>query len=62
MKQFVKFVFASCLGVMLAGGALVFIGGGMIGKMVSSMEDKPAASANSILEVSLGQMVPEKNK
>ena len=60
MKQFVKFVFASCLGVMLAGGALVFIGGGMIGKMVSSMEDKPSASANSILEVSLSQPVPEK--
>jgi len=60
MKQFVKFVFASCLGVMLAGGAMVFIGGSMVGKMVSSMESKPTASANSILEISLGQPIPEK--
>ena len=60
MKQFVKFVFASCLGVMLAGTTLFFIGGSMVTKMVSSMDKKPTASANSILEINLGQMVPEK--
>ena len=60
MKQFVKFVFASCLGVMLAGGAMVFIGGSMLGKLASSMESKPTAGANSILEISLGQPIPEK--
>ncbi len=60
MKDFVKFVFASCLGVFLSGIVLFFMGSSMVASMVSGMEDKPSAKPNSVLKISLKAPLPER--
>jgi len=62
MKDFVKFVFASCLGVTLAGVALLFIGSSAVAGLVAGAggEGKVAAKPNSVLNITLQSQVPEK--
>jgi protease-4 len=62
MKDFFKFVFASCLGVTLSGIALFFIGSSAVAGLVSeaSGENKAAAKPNSVLNISLKNQIPEK--
>ncbi|MFK7774706.1 MAG: signal peptide peptidase SppA [Saprospiraceae bacterium] len=62
MKDFFKFVFASCLGITLAGVALFFIGSYSVAGLVAGAtgEVKTAAKPNSILNISLQSKIPEK--
>ena len=56
MPNFLKLLLGSCLGTLLALTALVFIGISVIGGLASSVEDKPAISANSILTFDLAEL------
>ncbi|MTB49496.1 signal peptide peptidase SppA [Lewinella sp. W8] len=58
MSNFFKILFGSCLGTLLALGALFFIGISTIAGLAASTEEKPRVSANSILEIDLVS-VPE---
>ena len=60
MRDFLKFTFASCLGVFLAGVVLFFVGSGMVARWMGSMDQAPSLQPNSVLNVSLQAMVPEK--
>ena len=62
MKDFIKFVFASCLGMTLAGILLFSVGSAMVTKSISSLssDSAPTVSSNSVLKISLGGVVPEK--
>ena len=61
MAQFIKFVFASCLGVFLAMIVLLFVGGAMAGGLASSMGSKEVkVKPNSVLELTFTQPVPER--
>jgi protease IV len=60
MQQFFKFVFASCLGVILASIVIFFLGMGLIGGLAASSDDKTkAVKDNSILELKLESEIPE---
>ena len=58
MSNFLKILFGSCLGTLLALGALFFIGISAVAGLASAGEQKPKVEANSILKIDLGQ-VPE---
>jgi protease-4 len=58
MSNFFKILFGSCLGTLLALGALFFIGVSAIAGLAAAGEEKPKVSANSILEIDLVS-VPE---
>lgn len=62
MNQFFKFLFASCLGTALALGLLLFIGFSTLVGMAGKISDKKAVavSANSVLELDLKNLIPEK--
>ena len=61
MGQFIKFVFASCLGVFLAMMVLFFVGASMAGGLAASMGSKTVnVKPNSILELNFDEVVPEK--
>jgi protease IV len=62
MNQFFKFLFASCLGTLLALVALIFIGGSLIGSLASSATQKTQTTVqpNSVLWLELQDMIPEK--
>lgn len=62
MNQFVKFLFASCLGTALALGLLLFLGIGWVASMAGSISEKTKVnvSNNSILELDFSKSVPEK--
>jgi protease-4 len=63
MSQFLKFLFASCLGTALALLLLVFLGFSTLAGLASSATTKPSAQVkpNSVLELSFSNMlVPEK--
>lgn len=62
MKQFFKFVFASCLGLFLALAVLFLIFGVFLGSKVSKAieGDTVEIKANSILKLKLDQIIPEK--
>ncbi len=59
MKQFLKFMFASCLGVFLAGFVLFWVGGGIVARLVSQMEKPKTIQPNSVLYLTLDQPIPE---
>jgi protease-4 len=59
MKQFLKLVFASCLGVFLALGFMVFLGFLSISTLISSFAGKPDAVKEGILRVGLVSNLPE---
>lgn len=62
MPQFLKYLFASCLGTAFALGLLVFIGFGAIAGLVGSAseEKKVSVSENSVLELKFDALIPEK--
>ena len=60
MKQFFKFLFASCLGVFLAMGVLFFVGTWMATKAVSSASKAKPVKPNTILHLTFDKAVPEK--
>lgn len=62
MNQFFKFLFASCLGTVLALGLLMFIGFSIIASIAgkATAEKKVAVAPNSVLELKFEQPVPEK--
>ena len=53
MSNFLKILLGSCLGTILALVLLVFIGSAIVGGLASSVEEKPAVTANSILTIEL---------
>lgn len=61
MSDFFKFVFASCLGVMLASVVGVVLFGSVLGGMASSFGggDKVTVKPNSVLRLTLNQALPE---
>lgn len=60
MGQFFKFLFASCLGFIVAILALTFIGGAIF-TQIATMADKPKGiKANSVLKISLNDPLPER--
>jgi len=62
MKDFVKFVFASCLGMTIAGVLLFSMGSAMVTRSINSFssESAPTVKSNSVLNISLNAPVPEK--
>lgn len=62
MSQFFKFVFASCLGTILAGILLLFIGIGMVSSLASLAGESQAVAIrpNSVLELDFSTVIPEK--
>ena len=60
MKQFFKFIFASCLGVFLAGFLLFAIGGSVVGKMIAKETAGVKVKPNSILELKFNEPIPER--
>lgn len=58
MSNFLKILFGSCLGTLLALGALIFIGISAIAGLASAGDQKPTVETNSILKLDLTQ-VPE---
>lgn len=59
MRQFFKFLFASCLGTLIALFVVFFIIAGGIGALVSEQEAPTAISSNSVLHLKLNQPIPE---
>jgi len=59
MQQFFKFIFASCLGTVLALGALILIFGGAAASLGNRAE-KVTVKSNSILKLTLSDPIPEK--
>lgn len=55
MKQFFKFIFASCLGSLLAIGVIFFI----LFAAATSSETIPPIESNSVLELRLNEAIPE---
>lgn len=62
MGQFIKFVFASCLGVFLAMILMMFVGASMVGSAASSSfgKQKVSVKPNSVLEINFNEPIPEK--
>jgi protease-4 len=62
MNQFIKFLFASCLGTALALGLLIFIGIGWVIGMAGSASEKEKVKidANTVLELDFKMPIPEK--
>ncbi|HHH49345.1 MAG TPA: signal peptide peptidase SppA [Saprospiraceae bacterium] len=60
MKQFFKFLFASCLGVFLAMGVLFLVGSWMATRAVSSASAAKPVKPNTILHLTFDKAVPEK--
>ena len=60
MKDFFKFAFASCLGVFLAGIFFTLVFGVGLGSMVKGMNKTESIKSNSVLKLSLADMIPEK--
>ena len=60
MSQFFKFLFASCLGTLLALGGMVLIGSAVIGSLVSNAESDVSIKENSVLQLDLSGPVPER--
>jgi protease-4 len=62
MSQFLKFLFASCLGTALALGLLTVVGIGWLTGLASTATEKEKVSIepNSVLELDFKQPIPEK--
>lgn len=59
MGQFFKFMFASCLGVILAGILLTLIGVGVVTQLASQADKHKTVQPNTVLHLTLDQPVPE---
>ena len=66
MKQFFKFMFASCLGsfLMIMAVSFIFIAsfGAMVGSMVNSNKKTVVVANNSVLEIVLDKQIAERSK
>lgn len=60
MGKFIQFIFASCLGFLLAGAVVFFVGSAVVGKIVSSADAAPDVKPNTVLDLSFSSIVPEK--
>ncbi len=60
MGQFFKFIFASCLGVLLASVVIFGIGGMAISGLVSNVEKVKVVQPNTVLELNFDEAIPEK--
>ena len=60
MKQFTKFLFASCLGTFLALLGIMVVGFGLIGNAMKSATKKDTVKGNTILTVKFNESVPER--
>jgi len=62
MQQFFKFVFASCLGVLLSTLVLSFLAIALVGGAAASLGTKEAVAVkpNSVLEINFNDVLPEK--
>ena len=60
MPKFLQFIFASCLGSLLALGVITMIGTCAVGGIIASAEEKPEVKANSVLRISAPGVLPEK--
>lgn len=59
MGNFLKMLFASCLGVALGFGLLFFIAIGIIGAIASNAEQPDSLYPNSVLRLKFDQIIPE---
>lgn len=59
MRQFFKFLFASCLGTFIALFVIFFIVVGSIGALAGKADQATPVSANSVLHLKLNQAIPE---
>ena len=59
MRQFFKFMFASCLGVILAGVLLSLISIGIVASIASQADKPKGVKPNTVLRLTLEQPVPE---
>ncbi|MBK8043182.1 MAG: signal peptide peptidase SppA [Haliscomenobacter sp.] len=59
MGSFFKMLFASCLGVILGIVLLTLIGASIVGAIASASEKPQKIGANSVLRLTLDQVVPE---
>lgn len=59
MRQFFKFLLASCLGTLIALLVLILIGAGIVGAIAGQANQVPSVSANSVLHLKLDQLIPE---
>ena len=59
MKNFLKIIFGSCLGVVLAFAALIIIGGAIGSSIASSAEKGKEVKSNSVLHLELNEVIPE---
>lgn len=57
MKQFFKFTFASCLGVLISSILVIVLLFGMLGSLVSTEESAPQISDNSVLYIKLDKPI-----
>ncbi|MFK8102181.1 MAG: signal peptide peptidase SppA [Saprospiraceae bacterium] len=60
MGQFIKFIFASCLGVLLASVVIFGIGGMAVSGLVSKAEKVKVVQPNTVLELNFDEAIPEK--
>ncbi len=61
MRQFFKFVFASCLGTIIASMAIILIVGGMLSALGSKAESsKVSIEPNSVLYLDFKQPIPDR--
>lgn len=60
MKQFTKFLFASCLGTFLALLGLMIVGFGILGSAMKSATKKDSVKGNTVLTIKFNESVPER--
>ena len=60
MKNFIKIVFGSCLGVILAIVVIGLVGSAVLTTFIASGKVKPSVTANSVLKLSFDRDIPEK--
>lgn len=60
MKNFIKIVFGSCLGVVMALIVVGLVGSFMMTRLISAGLSKPDVKANSVLKLSFDREIPEK--
>lgn len=61
MANFVKIVFGSCLGVILASIVVFVIGGTLVTSIASKSDEAKKVDSNSVLKISFDGMIPEKS-
>ncbi|MEM6724561.1 MAG: signal peptide peptidase SppA, partial [Bacteroidota bacterium] len=60
MKQFFKFLFASCLGTLVALIGLTFFGVWSVNSFVKKMEQQEKVGPNTVLRIDLATYIPER--